>query len=174
MKEGARNSLILMGISGLVIGLDQWTKYLVQQNLQIGEFWAPFPAIGSFFRFLHWHNTGAAFGIFQNANTILMILSAVVAIVIVVVYHKMAWSDMLARVALALQFGGAIGNLIDRIRQGYVTDFVAVGNFPIFNVADSAVTVGVGLLLLAMIIEEKLRKCSAVISDDLSSSVEEN
>ncbi len=70
-------------------------------------------------------------------------------------YQKAEIKDTLMKVSLSLMLGGAIGNLIDQFTLGFVTDFIAVGRFPIFNIADSAVTIGVGLMLLDMIIKEK-------------------
>ncbi len=74
------------------------------------------------------------------------------------VYFKSLDEPVLFRVSLSMMLGGAIGNIIDRVTQGFVTDFIAVGRFPVFNVADSAVTVGVGLMLLAIYLQEKKQK----------------
>lgn len=142
-------------IAALVIALDQITKALVRQNIALGEAWAPIPAIGDFFRFLYWQNRGAAFGSFQNAGPILAVVRIAIAIFIIVFYQKAEIKDTLMKVALSMMLGGAVGNLIDQFSLGFVTDFVAVGRFPIFNIADSAVTIGVGLMLLDMIIKEK-------------------
>ena len=142
-------------IAALVIVLDQITKALVRQNIALGEAWAPIPAIGDFFRFLYWQNRGAAFGSFQNAGPILAVVRIAIAIFIIVFYQKAEIKDTLMKVALSMMLGGAVGNLIDQFSLGFVTDFVAVGRFPIFNIADSAVTIGVGLMLLDMIIKEK-------------------
>lgn len=78
-----------------------------------------------------------------------------IAIFIIVFYQKAEIKDTLMKVSLSLMLGGAVGNLIDQFTLGFVTDFIAVGRFPIFNVADSCVTIGVGLMLLDMIIKEK-------------------
>jgi signal peptidase II len=78
-----------------------------------------------------------------------------IAIFIVVFYQKTEIKDLLVKVSLSLMLGGAVGNLVDQFTLGFVTDFIAVGRFPIFNVADSCVTIGVGLMLLDMIIKEK-------------------
>lgn len=158
MNKHVKHNLFLLSIAGVVVLMDQWTKTLVRNSLASGEVWAPIPSIGGFFRFTNWHNTGAAFGLFQNANTVLLILAIVIAIMIIVYYQQAITMDLLTRTALAMMFGGALGNMIDRVTQGYVTDFVAVGSFPVFNVADSSVTIGVGLLLLAFILQENREK----------------
>ena len=149
-----RNSLLFL-VATAVIVVDQITKALVRQNLALGEAWAPIPAIGEFFRFLYWQNRGAAFGTFQNAGPILTVIRVLIALFIVVFYQKAEIKDTLMKVSLSLMLGGAVGNLIDQFTLGFVTDFIAVGRFPIFNIADSGVTVGVGLMLLDMLIKEK-------------------
>jgi signal peptidase II len=105
-------------------------------------------------------NTGAAFGMFQGGNTLLIVLTSVIILVILIYYQTLPEGHLFQHICLSFMVGGAIGNLIDRLTLGYVVDFVAVGNFPVFNLADSCVTVSVILLLLSTIIEE--RKANAV------------
>ena len=138
-----------------MIVVDQITKAIVRQNLALGEAWAPIPAIGDFFRFLYWQNRGAAFGPLRNAGPILTVVRIAIAIFIIGFYQKAEIRDTLIKVALSLMLGGAVGNLVDQFTLGFVTDFIAVGRFPIFNIADSAVTIGVSLMLLDMLIKEK-------------------
>lgn len=168
MKKPLERNLFLLGVTALIVALDQYTKYLVKLNLVSGESWAPFPAIGNFLRIVNWHNTGAAFGIFQNANTILLILALVIAALTIYYYQKIDISHALVRWSLALMLGGALGNVIDRISQGFVTDFVAIGNFPVFNVADSCVTIGVGFLLLATLLQEREDRNKPQMGEDSS------
>ncbi len=155
MKKILKTNGLLIGLASLIVFLDQLTKVLVRQNLAIGETWMPWKWLEPYARIVHWQNTGAAFGIFQNANLILMILSIIVSVAIVAYYQKVHPDDTLARVAISMQFGGALGNLVDRINQGHVTDFISVGRFPVLNIADACVTVGVSLLLLSIIIQEQ-------------------
>lgn len=155
MKKFLKHNALLFLVAALVIMVDQLTKALVRQNLAFGEAWAPIPAIGEFFRFLYWQNRGAAFGTLQNAGPILTIVRIVIVLFIVVFYQKAEIKDTLMKVSLSLMLGGAVGNLVDQFSMGFVTDFIAVGRFPIFNIADSAVTIGVGLMLLDMLIKEK-------------------
>ncbi len=157
MKTKLKQNLLLFGIALAVILVDQATKLIIRQNLILGQAWLPFPP-SEFFRIVYWQNTGAAFGIFQNGNMVLKVLTSAIILFILVHYQTIPYEQKFVRVCLAIMLGGAVGNLIDRFTQGYVLDFIAVGNFPVFNVADSCVTVGVGLLILALLLEEKKAK----------------
>ena len=100
-----------------------------------------------FFRITHVHNTGAAFGLFQGHSfTLTIVASAGIAVILLCalfLYRRFPILDsMPSRLALGLILGGTIGNLIDRLRFGYVTDFIDIGIWPTFNIADSAITVG--------------------------------
>lgn len=158
MKPKTTLTLLPLVIVPVIVALDQWTKTLVREAIPVGESIAPFNFAGDFFRILHWKNTGAAFGIFQDANLILMILSSLIVVVLAGYYFTMKENNLLIRVGLAMAIGGALGNLIDRITQGYVTDFLSFGRFPIFNVGNSSVTVGVGLMVLALLLESHSKK----------------
>jgi len=138
-------------IAGIVIGLDQLSKYLVRANMVLGE---SIPEEG-FFRFTYGTNTGGVFGFFSN-QTFLITVAAIVSVVIILLYsrHKMAHS-MLVKVSLGLILGGSIGNLIDRVRFGAVTDFIDVGAWPVFNLADSAIDIGVVLLIIYILFKIK-------------------
>jgi signal peptidase II len=92
-------------------------------------------------------NTGAAFGILRTRGILFALVAIVVSVGIVVYYRAVAASPVLVRTALALVLGGAIGNLVDRIRLGYVVDFVDLRWWPVFNVADSSIVIGVCLLI---------------------------
>ena len=157
-----KNAIILVGIVLLIIGLDQWSKALVRDQIGLGNEIYPISFLAPFFRFTYIKNTGAAFGIFQNANTPLLILSILISLVVLWLYFKAEEEPWIFRISLAMMLGGAIGNMIDRIRFGFVTDFIAVGRFPVFNIADSAVTVGVAILLIAMLIQERKAKSKEI------------
>ncbi len=86
------------------------------------------------------------------------ILAVIIVAVLIGFYQKLESKDKLAKVALGMQMSGALSNLIDRIAEGQVTDFISVGSFPIFNIADSCVTVGVGLLILSLYLQERSAK----------------
>ncbi|MDH3282645.1 MAG: signal peptidase II [Gammaproteobacteria bacterium] len=140
-------------ISGLVVVLDQITKVIAVSAL-LGR--PPVVVIPELFDFSLVYNSGAAFGFLSGAggwqNMFFVVVAAVVSIVIVAMLRRLEPSERQSALAFALILGGALGNLIDRIRFGYVIDFVhwfyRDWHWPHFNVADSAITVGVVLLLL--------------------------
>jgi signal peptidase II len=148
----------LLPISISLVALDQWTKYLVRTNLSVTEIWMPVEWLAPYVRIVNWHNTGAAFGIFQGLNGVFMVLAFVIIGLIMLYFPSIPESDYFFRLALSLQMAGAIGNLTDRIMRGFVTDFISIGRFPVFNVADSCITMGVVVLLLGMWIEERKAK----------------
>ena len=98
-------------------------------------------------RFTHARNTGTAFSLFQGHSNILSFVAIFAVAVLLWVYATTGARSFVLRFALGLQLGGALGNLLDRLRLGYVTDFVDVGPWPIFNVADSAISVGMVLMV---------------------------
>lgn len=155
LKKYLKAYTFLLPISLFLIALDQWTKNLVRENLILNEFWMPVEWLEPYLRIVNWHNTGAAFGIFQGMNSVFMVLAFVIIGLILVYFPMIPAEDMFFRLALSLQMAGAAGNLIDRLYRGYVTDFISVGRFPVFNVADSCITMGVVVLLIGMWIEER-------------------
>lgn len=158
MKKIIREYWLLFTVAAMVIALDQVTKAIVRVNIDYGEQWMPLTWLAPYFRFVNWNNTGAAFGLFQSGGMIFAILAVLISIFIVIYYPQIPKSEKLMRFAIAMQLGGALGNLIDRIRFGPVTDFISVGTFPVFNLADSSITVGVGLLILALWLNERRQK----------------
>jgi signal peptidase II len=152
----ARKYLTLIGIAGLVVALDQWTKYLVRTQLQVGETWMPIQWLAPYVRVVHWNNTGAAFGMIPSGSIFFTIVAILVSIAIIIYYPRIPAGQVAVRFALALQLGGALGNLTDRLISNFtVTDFISVGTFPVFNVADSSVSIGCAILIAAMWIEER-------------------
>ncbi|MBN1266242.1 MAG: signal peptidase II [Anaerolineales bacterium] len=151
-----KNYLFLLGVAGIVIALDQWTKWWVRQNIGFGEILVPFDWMAPYARFIHWNNTGAAFGMFPAGATVFKIIAVIVIAAILYYYPMVPYEKWLYKIALGMQLGGATGNLIDRLTQGGpVTDFISVGNFAVFNLADSGISVGVALLVLAMWLDER-------------------
>ena len=136
----------VLQLAALAFLLDQLTKYLVIQLLSPGF---SFPFRG-FFRFTHVHNTGSAFGILQGLNTPLIFISFIGIIILVLIYRSQPHPSNWLRLSLALQLGGAFGNLIDRVRLGYVTDFIDIGPWPVFNLADASIVTG--LIILAWVL----------------------
>jgi signal peptidase II len=156
-----KSYLILLGCGGLIIALDQWTKYLVRSSLDYGQVWMPWEWLAPYLRVVHWNNTGAAFGMFPAAGGLIAVVSVLVVVAILYYFPQVPSDQWLVRLALVLQFGGAIGNLVDRAAYGPVTDFISVGSFPVFNVADSCISVGVALLVAALWVEERKRRIPA-------------
>jgi signal peptidase II len=142
--------------SGTIIALDQWTKSLVVQNLPFLDSWLPEPLehFSQYFRIVHWHNSGAAFGLFQDGNLVFMILATIASLFIIGIFPSIDSKETALRAAMILQLAGAVGNLIDRFNYGYVIDFISIGNFPVFNIADSSISIGVAVLLLDVLIQE--------------------
>ena len=145
--------LLFLGLAALVVVLDQVTKRLAEEKLDRTNVRSvPVPAVGDYLRFTYVENRGAAFGLLQDQTAFFVFVGLLVIGVIAASYRYLPRSGFRLHLALGLQLGGAIGNLIDRIRQGYVVDFVDFGYhsnwWPVFNVADSAIVVGVALLAL--------------------------
>ena len=138
-----RRSWMLWVLAAVVLLLDQSSKSLIVAWLDWGESW---PAEG-FLRFTHARNTGTAFSLFQGHSNILSIVAVFAVGILLWVYATTGARSFVLRLALGLQLGGALGNLLDRLQQGYVTDFIDVGWWPIFNVADSAISIGIVLMV---------------------------
>ena len=134
-----------------VIIIDQVSKYIVQQSMTL---YTSIPVLGEFIKLTYIHNPGAAFGIMPGNRTVFLVLSLIACGVMIYYLYIMPASERQGRLALMGILGGAVGNLIDRIRFGEVTDFVDVGfnniRWPIFNVADMAVTIGVAILFIRL------------------------
>ena len=154
----ARPMILLLVAAGIIVA-DQVTKALVVANLEVGE---RTPVIGDLVQIWHAQNRGAAFSLFQGGN-LLFIAVTVVALGMVVYFHRTfreraSWLHGVLGVVL----GGTLGNFIDRLRLGYVTDFVSVGvgdlRFPAFNVADSSIVLGIGALVLYLFLADPGRR----------------
>ena len=134
--------LVLLQLAALIFLADQFTKSLARAFLNYGE---SFPRYG-FFRITHTQNTGSAFGLFPDQNTALILVAFLGITILALLYRNLRPTTNLLRLSLGLQMGGAAGNLLDRLLQGHVTDFVAIGPWPVFNVADSSIVIGLLLL----------------------------
>jgi signal peptidase II len=137
-------------VAALVVLVDQITKRAVVGRLGIGE---SLPVLRDLIALRHIRNTGAVFGIMRGAGGYFTVFSIVAAGVLVIVLFFARRASLLVKVSLGLILGGAVGNLIDRLRFGNVVDFIDVGisraiRWPCFNVADLAITVGVALLVI--------------------------
>lgn len=159
--------ITLLIIGSVIFIADQFTKRLVVNNLDLHESWAPIPALGRIFRFTHITNSGAAFGLFENMGNVFMIVAIIVALAIVYYITVYPSLPMIVLLSLGLQLGGALGNMFDRIQyDSGVVDFVDIGFWPIFNIADASIVSGV--ILLAFWLwqeEEKLQQKTAIQTD---------
>lgn len=157
-----RKYLILLAMVGTLVSFDQLTKFLIVSNFRLGE---SLPLLQDYFNLTLVHNPGAAFGILANLapqwrEPFFLIVPLVTLMIILAVFLKLHEEQVISMYALSMIVGGAIGNLIDRLRLGYVIDFLDFHwkyqhHFPAFNVADSAITIGVGMLLLSMLYEKE-------------------
>ena len=169
--------LLLPALGLLIVALDQYTKHLVQTNLRLFEAVQPIPALSHIFNFTFVKNTGAAFGIFPNGSTLFALIAVVVAVAIAVYFRHIPNHEWLIKISLSMQLGGAVGNLLDRLRLGYVVDFMDFHMWPVFNFADTFIVVGVMLLAYRLllypesfVLEEE--EAQAEAAEDLPAPVE--
>jgi signal peptidase II len=146
-------------VAAIVIALDQWTKIWVRATIPDFTYVIPIEQLGEYFVFEHVHNYGAAFGILQNQGNLFIFIAAIVTIAILYYAGTLKPQQRFLRFLLGLQLGGALGNVIDRLYQGYVTDFVRVGipgvyYWPNFNIADSAIVCGVIGLAIYIFVDD--------------------
>lgn len=153
MNSGGNKRVAILAAA--IVVFDQLTKFLVLKTLSYG--YGEKVIIDGFFKFVHWGNTGAAWSMFHGNNELLAIVSLVALLALFVFRHHFDMRSLLGQISLGLIFGGIVGNLIDRLFRNHVIDFVyfylqqrdgrEIG-FPAFNVADTAICTGVGLLFL--------------------------
>jgi signal peptidase II len=176
VSHRSQNWLILFGIAALTLIADGIAKSIVVNNLMLNQTWDP-PILEPFAKVTYTTNTGAAFGLFPRQGVLFVVIAVIVITAIIFYYRHLPTGYGLARVALGLQLGGALGNLIDRLRQGYVVDFIdfnfwPMHNWPVFNLADSAIVVGVGLLAVTMLIEDAKERNDEVGSPESDAASE--
>ena len=133
-------------IAAAIVAVDQVTKWLVGRWLGPGRDEQRFEVLGAALAFEYLENSGAAFGVLRGQGVVLGLLALVVLGGLVTYYRRLAAPSREAMLGVGLIVGGAVGNLVDRVRLGHVVDFVAVGVWPKFNLADSAIAIGVALL----------------------------
>ncbi len=157
---GKKECRRLILVSGIVVLMDQITKKLIMARLGLYE---TIQVIDNFFNITHVLNPGGAFGLFATQsqlvrNLVFLVLSSGVALFILWFYFRVARTHLWLSLGLALIFGGAAGNLIDRFRYGHVVDFldvyVGTAHWPAFNVADSAISIGMGVLIYHVIFKK--------------------
>ncbi|MEE9248210.1 MAG: signal peptidase II, partial [Dehalococcoidia bacterium] len=136
IKDGRSRYLVAVGL--LILGADQLTKFLVKSNMVVGQSVPEDSPV----RLHYIQNTGSAFGLFANQTIILTIAAALGILVIGFFFFRGSGATTLFGLSLIMQLSGAIGNIIDRVAYGYVIDFIDFRIWPIFNVADSSITIG--------------------------------
>ncbi|MFX3674174.1 MAG: signal peptidase II [Paenisporosarcina sp.] len=145
----------------VIVAIDQWTKWLVVKNMELGE---RILLNDPTFALLSHRNRGAAWGMLEGQMWLFTIVTIVVIAGILYYFHKETKGKPLFQLSLMIILGGAIGNFIDRLFRGEVVDFIDVlipilnYDFPIFNIADAALTIGVGLVIIVLFLEEKQEK----------------
>lgn len=160
--RGNQNDRYLWGyvylflVAGIVIILDQATKLLVRSELSVGESWMPWEAISDIVLVVHTWNTGMTLGFLQGSNGLFIALTEIICILILFLYPSLIRHRDIRAVGLGLGLilGGAIGNLIDRLAVGYVTDIFLVNLLPVFNLADIAIFTGGAILVFSLIFEQ--------------------
>lgn len=167
----SRKYYLLMLIAGVSLVIDQWTKIMVLSHFQYGE---SYPIIQDIFHFTYVRNPGAAFGIFRDfpelfRKAFFLTLPPIAMLVILNILRSVEETDLWQVFALSMIFGGAFGNYIDRIRFGYVVDFLDfhyknVWSYPAFNIADSCIVSGIGILLVLMFVRDRKNKNGTQVS----------
>jgi signal peptidase II len=144
--------VVFAGIALLVVVADQLSKWWIVSNLTLGEVFSDF----GFFQVIRAQNTGAAFGIFQGHSLVFTVIDfvGIAVLLVLVLFLSRRWlffDKMWVRSGIGLVLGGTIGNLIDRLRLGQVTDYLDFKVWPAFNVADASITVGVIILIFCIL-----------------------
>jgi len=145
-REKKWRRFLLPVVAVLTLVIDQISKRAVMTSLRPGESWNPVAALERWVSLTYVTNTGAAFGLFPDYGVIFMVIAVVVIAAIILYYRHLPGEQWLVQASLGLQLGGALGNLLDRLRHGHVIDFIDFKVWPVFNVADSSVFVGVVIL----------------------------
>ena len=138
-----------------ILSLDQLTKTLVRKYIPLGSSWAPIKPLEPVFTFTHVTNRGIAFGLLPQWGDYFLYVGIGVILVLLLYQHRLDTGEVLLRLSLGLQLGGALGNLVDRICYGYVLDFIDFKVWPVFNVADSSITIGAVILAYYFFFGEK-------------------
>jgi len=150
---------LLYTVALIAVVVDQYTKLLVRNNMFVGETIIVHPALRNIFDLTYTTNTGIAFGMFKEIGPAVSVIATLVVAVIIYYNNQLSERDIWLRVALGMQMGGAIGNnLIDRPFLGSVVDFLHIHYWPIFNIADSCITVGVVIMAILMVREIRQEK----------------
>jgi signal peptidase II len=151
LAAGLGQWLALAAIAFAAIAADQLTKYIVTSQLQLDE---GLHVVGPFW-IHHVQNSGIAFGLFASATAAVILLTAIAVSAMLIFFARSGARHPILPVALGLVIGGSLSNLLDRVRLGYVTDFLDLRYWPAFNLADSFIVIGVLVLLAALVFAER-------------------
>lgn len=164
VRRISRGSIAFWGVAAAVVALDQLTKAIVRTTLDVGQGWPEDWPV----RIHNVTNSGAAFSSLQNQTVFLTFMSLIGLAAIYIYYRNPPFQHWLASVSIGLMLGGAMGNLIDRIRVGRVTDFVDFFGFPTFNVADSSISIGVTAVIIGYLLfaEKQIQSHSRADPDE--------
>jgi signal peptidase II len=157
LKKYLADYAFLFSIAGIVLLLDQGTKSMVRAYLHIGVVLMPDLWLSRYIRIVHWKNSGAALGMFQNNSNFFAIFPIVIGLFILYYFPRLPREEWLPRLAMGLLLGGAVGNLIDRLILGHVTDFISIGALPVGNIADGSIILGTTLIILWIWMQERLK-----------------
>jgi signal peptidase II len=172
-KASWQQMVVVLLVAFFIILLDQASKYYISATIPYNTSWMPLEWLAPFFQITHIGNTGIAFGLFSGGGMIFALIAIAVTGAIIYIAYTLPPGHMAMRITLGVILGGAIGNLIDRLRQGYVTDFLDFGPWPVFNVADMAVVFGAIVLALLMFQEERQLKAAEQETARMKGTVEE-
>jgi signal peptidase II len=156
-----KTTLIVLIVALLVIAIDQAVKYLVSTSLPIGGAWSPLPGPSPFFQIVHVPNTGVAFGLFRDLGAVFIVVPLIISGIIIYYARRLRADQKFMALALGLTLGGALGNVIDRVRLGYVIDYFDIGVGSLRNAsnfADWSIVLGVILLSAATLLEDRQQK----------------
>jgi len=147
-------NLVFLISAAFILSLDQITKYIVNKNLPVNSSIEIIPKV---FFITNVKNSGASFGLFQNRTNILVVVSVIAIILIIILKIRLNLNSIIYNISLGFVLGGALGNLIDRFFIGEVTDFFNFVYWPVFNVADSFIVIGFGVIIL-IVFKKYLKK----------------
>ncbi len=167
-----KTTWLVLIIAILVIAIDQTVKYLVSNALPLGGAWSPLPGLNPFFQIVYVPNTGVAFGLFKNLGAVFIVVPLIISGMIIFYARRLRADQKFMAVALGLTLGGALGNVIDRVRLGYVIDYFDIGVGSLRNAsnfADWSIVLGVSLLGVATLLDERKQK-QAKSSEETSQS----
>jgi signal peptidase II len=159
--DSGREWLVLLGVGAVVLLVDQVSKAIIMATVQIGQ---RVPVLGDLVQIWHVRNAGAAFSLFQGADALFYVVTIAALVMIAYFHRSLRGRGLWLHALLGLMLGGALGNFVDRIRLGDVTDFVSVGvgelRWPTFNVADASLVIAIGVLVAYFTFRDETREAA--------------